>query len=114
MTEIESEPIMFGENVCKPQLSEVYLGDVISGLGLEDSVERTIQRRLGLVRGAMYETQAIMEDYRMQAVGGMAGAWTIWEHAICPKLLNNCGTWVGKREKTSARLRLSFRVFIGI
>ena len=43
----------------------------------------------------MYETKAVMEDYRMQAVGGMSGAWIIWERAICPKLLNNCGTWVG-------------------
>ena len=48
----------------------------------------------------MYETSAIMEDYRLQAVGGMSGAWTIWERAICPKLLNNCGTWVGVSKDT--------------
>jgi hypothetical protein len=95
MKEVESNPIMFGEITCKQKESEVYLGDVISAGGLEASVEMTIQRRLGLVRGAMYETKAIMEDYRMQAVGGMSGAWTIWERAICPKLLNNCGSWQG-------------------
>ena len=30
----------------------------------------------------------------MQAVGGMMGAWDIWEMAIVPKLLANCGSWV--------------------
>ena len=99
LAEVEDDPIMFGDFACKSQTSEVYLGDVISSLGLEASVELTIQRRLGLVRGAMYETKAIMEDYRMQAVGGMSGAWTIWERAICPRLLNNCGTWVGIGQK---------------
>ena len=94
LAEVEDNPITFGDFVCKSQTSEVYLGDVISSLGLEASVQLTIQRRLGLVRGAMYETKAVMEDFRMQAVGGMSGAWTIWERAICPNLLNNCGTWV--------------------
>ena len=42
----------------------------------------------------MYESKAIMEDFRMQATGGMAGAWDIWERAILPSLLANCGSWV--------------------
>ena len=31
----------------------------------------------------------------MQAIGGMAGAWDIWERAILPSLLANCGSWIG-------------------
>ena len=42
----------------------------------------------------MYEAKAIIEDFRMQAVGGMAGAWDIWQTAIIPSLLANCGNWV--------------------
>ena len=91
---------MFGRIVCKEKESDVYLGDVISSQGLEHSVELTVKKRLGLIRGAIYETSAIMEDYRLQAVGGMSAAWTIWERAICPKLLNNCGTWVGIGKET--------------
>ena len=30
----------------------------------------------------------------MQAIGGMLGACDIWEKAIVPKLLANCGSWV--------------------
>ena len=36
-----------------------------------------------------------MEDFRLQAVGGMAGAIDVWEMGICTKLLANCGSWVG-------------------
>ena len=83
--EIEDNPLMFGKIVCKEKDSDVYLGDVISSQGLEHSVELTVQKRLGLIRGAMHKRSAIMEDYRLQVVGGMSGAWAIWERAICPK-----------------------------
>ena len=43
----------------------------------------------------MFEMKAIMEDFRLQAVGGMAGAIDVWEMSICTKLLANCGSWVG-------------------
>ena len=87
--EIKNNPLMFGKFECKEKHSDVYLGDVISCQGLEHSVEMPVKKRLGMIRGAMYETSAIIEDYRLQAVGGMSGAWTICEKAICPKLLNN-------------------------
>ena len=56
---------------------------------------------MGKVKGSMYETKAIMEDYQMQAMGGMAGALDIWECAILPSLLANCGSWVGMTKKVS-------------
>ena len=31
----------------------------------------------------------------MQVIGGMQGAFDIWERAIVPSLLANCGSWVG-------------------
>ena len=36
----------------------------------------------------------------MQTIGGMAGAWDLWERAILPSLLANCGSWVGIGNKT--------------
>ena len=50
--------------------------------------------------GAMNESKAIMEDFQMQAMGGMAGAWDLWERAILPSLLANCGSWIGIGAKT--------------
>ena len=98
--QVESEPVMFGDFTVKFKESEVYLGDVIAAQGLEKSVELTINRRLGKVKGAMNEAKAIMEDFQMQAIGGMAGAWDLWEQAILPSLIANCGSWIGIRTQT--------------
>ena len=73
---------------------DTFLGDVLNTNGLSSSVEATVTQRLGKVKGAMYEASAILKDYRMQAIGGMMGAWDIWEKVIVPKLLSNCGSWV--------------------
>ena len=86
---------MFGEFKMKFVENKVYLGDVISSKGLEESVKLTIDKQKSKVNGGIYEAKAIMEDFRMQAIVGMAGAWDIWETAIVPSLLANCGSWVG-------------------
>ena len=72
---VESDPVMFGNFTVNFQESEVYLGDVIFAQGLDMRVELTINRRLGKVKGAINEAKAIMEDFQMQAIGGMARAW---------------------------------------
>ena len=52
----------------------------------------------------MYEVRAIMEDFRIQAIGGMAGAWDLWEAGICSSLLANCSTWVQMNKETIKKL----------
>ena len=69
---------------------------------------------MGKVKGAMNESKDIMEDFQMQAMGGMAGAWDLWERAILPSLLANCGIWFGIGAKTyknvneTQNLRMTF------
>ena len=48
----------------------------------------------------MYEAKANLEDFRIQARGGMAGAWDLWEGAIIPYILANCGSRVGIGKET--------------
>ena len=62
----------------------MYLGDMINNTGMAGSAEATIVKRIGRIKGAMYEVAAIMSDPRMQAMGGMAGAWDIWERSLVP------------------------------
>ena len=88
---VELNPIKFGDFTVKFKESEVYLGGILVAQGLEKSEELTINRRLAKVKGAMYESKAIIEDF----IGGMAGAWDIWERAILPSLLANRGSCVG-------------------
>ena len=49
---------MFGDFQMKFVEEEVYLGDVISAQGLETSVERTIEKQMSKIKGAMYEAYA--------------------------------------------------------
>ena len=92
--ELEVCPLRFGEFEMKEKEQDVYLGDVLSSRGLAASVEATIAHRMGRIKGSIYETAAILKDWRMQCVGGMMGAWDIWEMSIIPSLLANCGSWV--------------------
>ena len=59
-----------------------------------------IYKRLAKVKGVMFKMKAIIEDFQMQAIGEMAGAWDIWGRAIIPSLLANCGSWAGIGSKT--------------
>ena len=102
--EAEINPVSFGNMTIQPSGSEVYLGEVIHSLGLEAGVEATIDSRMGKVRGAMYKTKALMEDFRLQAVGGMEGAWIIWECSILQTLLSGCGSWIGIGKKVYDKL----------
>ena len=49
--------------------------------------------------GAVREVSSVMEDFRMQAVGGMEGAWELWESGISKNILANFGTWVELKEE---------------
>ena len=97
--EIVASPVMFGSMRCQPSISEVYLGEVIHAQGLEDGLEATIDSRLGKVRGATFKAKAMIEDFKLQAIAGMEGAWILWERAIIQTLLSGCGGWIGASKR---------------
>ena len=72
----------------------------------------SIDDRMGKVKASMYEVAAIVDDFRMQAVGGMVSAWELWNLAIIPSLLSNCGVWTEISEKAVERLEDLQNVFI--
>ena len=103
--EVAKEPIMLGDQVTLPSKAEVYLGDVLAeGSSLGASTEALVARNMARCKGTMYEVRAIMEDFIIQAIGGMAGAWDLWEGGICPSLLSNCSTWVMMTLETEKKL----------
>ena len=63
----------------------------------------------------MTKAKAIIEDFQMQAIGGMAGAWDLWERAILPSLIANSGSWVGigpKTYKTLNEIQYTYLIII--
>jgi hypothetical protein len=55
-------------------------------------VQATIGEREEKLKGAIFEVKSIIEDFQMQAVGGMMAAWELWERAMVPSLLAGAGT----------------------
>ena len=51
--------------------------------------------RSGKIKGAALEVKQIIEDFQMQALGGLAAARDLWERALIPSLLAGAGTWLG-------------------
>ena len=75
-----------------------YLGQMLHGGGLDKSAEATVQERAGRIKGATMEIKTIIEEFQMQAMGGMMAAWELWERAMVPSLLSGAGTWFGLRD----------------
>ena len=67
-------------------------------------MEATINSRLEKVHGRMLKAKAMMEDFKLQAIAGMEGAWILWERAIIQTLLSGCGGWIGIGKKTYEKL----------
>ena len=93
--QLETNPLYFGDFPVKKKDSERYLGQIIHSGGLAASCAATISDRAGKIKGATFETLSIIEEFRMQAVGGMMAAWELWERAMVPSLLSGAGTWMG-------------------
>ena len=102
--ETSDSPIMFGEIETKSKVFDKYLGDMIHCDGLSASIDATIKDRLGRIVSTTHEIKAVIDDFRMQALGGIMGAWDLWDLAVVPSLINNCSTWIGITSELVDRL----------
>ena len=53
------------------------LGQILHGGGLELSELATVQDRAGRIKGATMEIKSIVEEFQMQAMGGLRAAWEL-------------------------------------
>ena len=87
---------MFDKFTVKQKVSDKYLGQVLHSGGVEASAEATVMERSGRIKGATMEIKSIVEEYEMQAMGGLMAARELWEKALIPSLLSGAGTWPGE------------------
>ena len=85
---------------------EKYLGDYISS-SLSKSIEVTLEKRKGLVKKAIFEIRAIVNDCRSKQLGGILVGLEIWNLAICPYLLNNSECFTEIKKKFLKNIRFS-------
>ena len=98
--ELKMNPIVFGHFVMERKKEDKYLGQVLHEDGLAASVDATVASRAGKFKGAMFEIRSVIEEFSMQAMGGMMAAKTLLERALLPSLLSGCCNWTGIRKKT--------------
>ena len=93
--DLERNRLMLGQFPVKQKECDRYLGQMLHGGGLAQSAEATVMERAGRIKGAALEIKSIIEEFQMQAMGGMMAAWELWEKALVPSLLSGAGTWFG-------------------
>ena len=71
-----------------------YLGDILHEGGLSKSVKETIDKRYGRIFTAMIEIASVLDDYRIDTIGGLKAGLEICELALFPSLLHNADTWL--------------------
>jgi hypothetical protein len=89
--------------MVKQKQSDRYLGQILQSDGVKASVNATISEREAKIKGAIFEVQSIIEQFEMQAMGGMMAAWELWECVLIPSLLSGAGTWVGSTKGEEER-----------
>ena len=89
------KPLVFDTFNVKQRVSDKYLGQVLQRGGLGCSATATVHDRKGRIKGATLEIRSIVEEYPMQAIGGLMAARELWERALIPSLLSEAGTWIG-------------------
>ena len=97
-SELKDYPLTLCSELMKEKVSEKYLGDYLHCDGSGASISCTISNRQGRTILSIIETRAIIDDCRINSVGGLQAGLDIWEISILPSLLNNCQTWVNISE----------------
>ena len=111
LTEFEENPSkLYGENL-KVLHQESYLGDQL-GESTSVSITLTINKRIGLVKKAIFDIKTIVEDIRSKVTGGIKSGILIWESCIIPFLLNNSSTWINMKKNDIERLNKIQNLFL--
>lgn len=90
---IAKRTLNLGGTILKEKDHYKYLGDEIHKDGLSASINATIKGREGRIIGAIIEVRSILEDCRLQSIGGSLAGLEIWELALIPAILNNAETF---------------------
>ena len=101
--QLDTNPIIFCNNLMRVSESEKYLGDNISS-SLSESVLNTIQKRKGLCLKVISEIKLTVEDCRSHVVGGLLAGMDIWTMAVIPYLFANGECWAEMPKKAIALL----------
>ena len=93
-------PLKFSKFYLKQSKQDAYLGQLLKEDGPAASVAATVEGRAGRFKGAVFEIRSVIEEFSMQAMGGMMASKTLLERALLPSLLHGAGNWIQMTKKT--------------
>ena len=86
--------LSIGGNKIKAKVQDKYLGDILHEGGLRQSVQATIDERYGKAFASLREIGSVINDFRINAIGGLKAGLDIFEMVVIPSVLNNSDTWM--------------------
>ena len=110
--------LTLSNQLLRVKAKDEYLGDILHEGGLSKSARETIDKRYGRIFASIIEFSSILEDYRIDTLGGMKAGLDIIELALIPSLLHNADTWIHIDSEAELKLeRLQntmFRYLFGV
>ena len=92
--ELKVNPLFIGNQEVKLIPKALILGQVVHQDGLEASIVESISSKKGKVERLSREISQLIDDFRMQSLGGLNAARYLWESIIIPSLLYGANTWI--------------------
>ena len=86
--------LTIGKHMIKAKPQDKYLGDILNEGGLAQSMKETVNDRYGKAFNTIKEIGAVINDFRINAIGGLKAGLDIFEMVVVPSVINNSDNWV--------------------
>ena len=83
---LKHNPLQLGKSVMKTVEQYMYLGIVLDDGGSSASFIATIEKRTSRVKQQIFEIKAILQDTRLDSVGGISAGLDLWQLIVVPYL----------------------------
>ena len=102
--QVTEKPLMLSGKIMKNVVQYDYLGMVVHEGGAGASAAATVNKRVGRVKQLIFEIKAVLEDCRLETVGGLISGLDLWEMMVLPYLYFSSECWTDISKETMKKL----------
>ena len=102
--QVTEKPLMLSGKIMKNVVQYDYLGMVVHEGGAGASAAATVNKRVGRVKQLIFEIKAVLEDCRLETVGGLISGLDSWEMMVLPYLYFSSECWTDISKETLKKL----------
>ena len=116
-THLTNQPLLLCGKPMKNVMQYTYFRKEPHELGVAASAEATINKRYGKVKQLIFEIKSILEDCRLNTVGGASTGLDLWEKSVVLFLYFSSECWVELKKESLKKLKelhlLFYRCLLG-